>query len=136
MVTKKNPAKGEDPTPGPVTTSDMTKTVPSGTPEEGAAPAVPASKAKKEDRPQKFETSPGGEAMQREEDRAIDEMNDRRADARKAEEQAGAVPGPSIPQGPSALRDWQVSNNLSPQETEMLVRQSEIKQELRKDHHR
>jgi hypothetical protein len=135
LVTKKKPAKGEDPTPGPVTTSDIAQTAPKG-PEPGAAPAAAASKADKEDRPQDFEMTPGGEAMQREEDAAVDEMNERRADYAKAEKKAGVKPTPVVPQGPSALRDWKVSANPPPEDVQRTIDNSAAKQEARKNAHR
>lgn len=138
MVTKKAaPKSGGDKTTGPVTTSDVMNTTRADAPAEGAAPATPARKAKPEDRPQDFETTPGGEAMQREEDRAIDEMDDRRKAYARAEKRAGVKPDPTIvPQGPSALRDWQVSANPAPQAVQASIDNVAKKQEVRKNHHR
>lgn len=133
MVTKQKATKDgkTDKTVGPVTTSDIAQTAPKG-PEPGAAPAA---KGKKEDQPQDIEvTASEPELAARDAEKAANEEKDeRRAEVRSLEEKYGAVPSPVVPQGPSAQRDWQVSNTLSPEETDMLVRQGEIKREIRKE---
>lgn len=137
MVTKKSaPKSGGDKTTGPVTTSDVANTERADAPAEGAAPAAKASKAKPEDRPRDNVMTDNAKAMQAEEDRAIDEMNDRRKAYARAERKAGVKPTPLVPQGPSALRDWQVSANPPPEDVQRTLDNSIAKQEARKNAHR
>lgn len=132
MVTKKAaPKSGGDKTTGPVTTSDMNQPAPKADP--GAAPAAKT----KDGKPEDFVMTDNAKAMQAEEDRAVDEMNDRRKDYAKAEKHAGVEPDPTVvPQGPSALRDWQVSNTPAPQDVQRVMDNVEAKRRARVEAHR